>query len=130
MRIVVLTIVLSIVPLAAFAQVGGPLDTSAGGSVSGAYSGSVDTSAGGAVRQPREPGIHRDEAPLDVRRYIQAHPGAPPTSGGPLGVGATLPNDAAVRTVPGYPQWGYSSQGGQDAVINRDTGVVTDTVGK
>jgi hypothetical protein len=32
--------------------------------------------------------------------------------------------------VPGYPQWGYSSNGSQDVIVNRDSGTVAGTVGK
>jgi len=128
MRIALLTIALAVVP-AASAQVGGPINNSAGGAAGGAYSGSIDNSAGGAVAQTPY-GSNANEPPLDVRRYIQANPGAPSVGGGSLSVGDSLPNGAAVRSVPGYPQWGYSSNGDQTVIINRDTGTVAGTVGK
>jgi hypothetical protein len=130
MRIILLATVLALAPAAAFAQVSGALNTSAGGSASGGVDTSVDTSAGGAVHQPSIGGSNPNEPPLDVRRYIESHPAAPATGGGSLGAGDSLPNGATVREVPGYPQWGYSSNGGQDVIVNRSSGAVVDTVGK
>jgi len=128
MRIIFVAAVIAFAPAAALAQVGGPIDNSAGGSYSGTYGGSVDTSAGGAVDQTPY-GSKDSEPPLDVRRYIEAHPGAPSVGGGALGVGDAVPSGANVRPVPGYPQWGYSSNAGQNVIVNRDTGTVAATMG-
>jgi len=127
MRIMIVAALVGFAPAASLAQVGGPINNSAGGSYSGAYNGSVDTSTGGVFSQTPT-GSNANEPPLDVRRYIEAHPGAPPVGGGSLGVGDMVPNDAVVRSVPGYPQWGYSSNGDQNVIVNRDTGTVAGTV--
>jgi len=63
------------------------------------------------------------DPPLDVRRYVESH-----GRGGGEGsaeLGAELPEGARVRSVPGYPQWGYSVLDGQRVIVNRQTGTVS-----
>jgi len=118
---IVLATGLTLAPALAAAQsvdASGRIDTSGGGSVNSR----IDTRASGALGRAKN-----DEAPLDVRRYVQTHPAAPGVAGSP-GVGDTLTPNTAVRTVPGYPQWGYTSSGNGHAIVDRDNGAVTDVI--
>ena len=118
---IVVAAVLTFAPSLAAAQsadASGRIDTSAGGSVGSR----IDTRVSGALGSAKS-----DEAPLDVRRYVKTHPAAPGVAGSP-GVGDTLTPGSLVRTVPGYPQWGYAHSGNGDAIVHSDSGEVSDVV--
>ncbi len=107
----------------AFAQVDGPLDTSARGSVRGL----IDTQAGGLGDQRVDTGGLKDEPPRDVVRYVRGlQEGA--SGGGALGVNDTE-SGADVHAVPGNDKWGYAVVNGQAVIVNRQTETVAGTVG-
>ena len=121
---IIVAAVLAFAPTLAAAQlVDGRIDTSARGhDVSGAINSRIETRASGALDAAKS-----DEPPLDVRRYVQTHPAAPAVAGSP-DVGDTLNPNSPVRTVPGYPQWGYANSGNGNVVVHTDSGEVTDVV--
>ena len=121
---IIVAAILTFTPVLAAAQmVDGRIDTSARGrDVSGAINSRIETRASGALDAAKS-----DEPPLDVRRYVQSHRAAPGVAGSP-DVGDTLRPDSPVRTVPGYPQWGYANTGNGDVIVHKDSGEVTDVV--
>jgi hypothetical protein len=125
LRLLVAVSALFLYPALAFAQVDGPLDTSAGG----AAGGSLDTSAqSGLSRGPVDQGALSNETPLDVRRVVEGQRFAPNTSSSPYAVGDTLPDNKRLRPVPGYPRWSYGSAGGERIIVDPETNTVTDVV--
>jgi hypothetical protein len=121
---IIVAAILAFTPTLAAAQlVDGRIDTSARGrDASGAINSRIDTRASGALNRSKS-----DEPPLDVRRYVQSHRAAPGVAGSP-GVGDTLNPSSPVRTVPGYPQWGYANSGNGDVIVHTDSGEVSDVV--
>ncbi len=126
MREYLFAIVLVVAPTAGLAQIntsaGGSVNTSAGGAVSGQVNTGVSTSA---VRRP--PGTS-DEPPLDVKRYVEKLQRSGGGGAGQYSVGDAVPGSMPLRSVPGYPQWGVGSSGGDDVIVNRDTGTVSAVV--
>jgi hypothetical protein len=123
---IIVAAVLAIAPALAAAQsvdASGRIDTSARGrDASGAINSRIDTRVSGALNRSKS-----DEPPLDVRRYVKTHQAAPGVAGSP-GVGDTLNPNSPVRTVPGYPQWGYANSGNGNVIVHTDSGEVTDVV--
>ena len=100
MRMMILAMLLAMLPAPVFAQ----LDTSVHDPVAEANGNAYDP-------------------PLDVRRYVESHGRG--GAEGPADIGDELPQGARVRSVPGYPQWGYSVLDGQRVIVNRQTGTVS-----
>lgn len=68
-----------------------------------------------------------DEAPLDVQRYVDRQNERETSARRDIGAvsqGDTVPNGTPLRRVPGYPQWGYATAGGQTVIVNRQSGEV------
>ena len=121
---IIVAAVVAVAPALAAAQmVDGRIETSARGrDASGAINSRIDTRALGPLSRSKN-----EEPPLDVRRYVKTHQAAPPVAGAP-NVGDTLNPNSPVRSVPGYPQWGYANSGNGDVIVHKDSGEVSDVV--
>ncbi len=67
------------------------------------------------------------QPPLDVQRYAETHASGSGEAGS-LAVGDSIPGGVRVHTVPGYPQWGYANVGGENVIVDRESGTVGDIV--
>ena len=83
--------------------------------------GAIDSSAAG----PQDSNFN--DPPLDVQRYVQLHSGEG-NGEGLLAVGDSISGHAHLRHVPGYPQWGFANVGGENVIVNRQSGAVSEIV--
>ena len=81
--------------------------------------GAINSSAAG----PQD--TNANEPPRDVRRYVELH-SSEGSAVGPLAVGDSISGDVRLRRVPGYPQWGFANVGGENVIVDRQSGTVSD----